>query len=124
MDTVPMCLATAWVDLAGHEVLLFREHTLGVIVLDELVGLAITDLFQGNNVQRIERAFKRARGLPEDEWHYFQEIFIMTEDCAGIFIRSPSRPDRALAIITDRTVHLGMVLSRARSLMASTDPLP
>jgi hypothetical protein len=129
METVPACLAAAWIDLAGRELLLLREHAPGDIANSEVaingvLGKAITDLFHGANVEKIESAFRHSRGRPEAERHYFQEIFILTDDCVGIFIRSSSRTDRALAIITDKTVNLGMVLSRARSLVAATDPLP
>jgi hypothetical protein len=124
METVPACSAAAWIDLAEHQLLLIREQVPGELALSGDVGRAITELFQGANVQKIEAAFKRARGRSEDALHYFQEIFIMTDDCVGVFLRSARRDDRALVILTDKTVHLGMVLSRARSLMASTDILP
>jgi hypothetical protein len=124
MESVPACLATAWIDLAGRQLLLIREPGPSETAASAVLGEAITDLFQGANVQRIEAAFRRARGQSEDERHYFREIFIMTDDCVGVFLRASSRADRALAIVTDKTVNLGMVLARARSLMASVDVLP
>jgi hypothetical protein len=129
METVPACLATTWIDLARQQLLLFREkepNKAGAAdtQVSAVLGEAITDLFQGANVSKIEAAFRMARGLSEHELHYFKEIFIMTEDCVGVFLRSASRPDRVLAVVTDKTVNLGMVLSRARSLMAATDRLP
>lgn len=124
MDTVPACLATSWIDLAGRELLLFRERESGDAAVSDILGAAIADLFQGPNVQKIESAFLGARGPTGDELHSFKEIFIMTDDCVGVFLRSPSRIDRAFAVLTDRSVNLGMVLSRARSLMASTERLP
>src|SRR5262249_12613101 len=79
MESVPACLATTWIDLAERQILLHREREPGETAAsaapgDAVLGGAITDLFQGTNVQRIEGAFKRTRGRPEDERQYFQEI--------------------------------------------------
>jgi hypothetical protein len=104
--------------------LLFREREPGATAASAALGEAITDLFQNANVRRVDAAFTHARGRPEDERHYLQEIFIMTDDCVGVFLRPSSRADRALVIVTDNTVKLGMVLARARSLMAAVDVLP
>lgn len=124
METVPACRAAAWVNLAGRQVLHLREQARGDTAAGAALGPAITELFQGANVEKVEGAFRRARGRSEGPLHYFQEIVIMTDGCVGVFLRSARRGDRALAIVTDKTVHLGMVFSRARSLMTSTDLLP
>jgi hypothetical protein len=122
MDTVPACLAAAWIDLAGRQVLQFcgpdTGHTIGAAIL----GKAITELFQSSNLQRIEKLFEGSHGS-DDERHYSREIVIVTEDCFGILFRSRSRVDRALVVVSDRTVDLGMVLARARTLLGSTDVL-
>jgi hypothetical protein len=120
METVPLCQAAVWVDLAGREVLLLREHAKGDV--SAILGKAITDLFQGANLGKIDSAFGRGRG--EVERHGAQEIFIITDDCVGVLLRSSSRPDRALAVVTNGTVNLGLVRARARTLMAWTDSLP
>lgn len=124
METVPACLATTWIDLRGRRILLHRESEARETAASAVLGEAITDLLQGPNVQRIGATFRRAGARSEDERHYFREILIMTDDCVGVFLRSSSRPDRALAIVTDRTVNPGMVLARGRSLMASAASLP
>jgi hypothetical protein len=124
METVPACLATAWIDLAGRRLLLLRERDLGDVAASNVLGEAIADLFQGPNVQQLERTFGGTRGTTGDQPHHFQEVFIMTGDCVGVFLRSSSRTDRALAIVADRTVNLGLVRAKARYLMASTAVLP
>jgi hypothetical protein len=117
METVPACLASAWIDLTGRRVLQFQgpegDDTAGSTALGE----AVTEMFQGGNVQRIEQLFKRFRGLAEDERRYFQEIVIMSDDCMGIFLRHQSRGDRSLVVVSDRTVNLGMVLAKTRGLL-------
>jgi hypothetical protein len=64
METVPACLAAAWVDLAGRKVLQLcgpDSEILGTTALGE----AVTELFRGSNVQRIEGLFRRSHGLAE-----------------------------------------------------------
>jgi hypothetical protein len=122
-EAVPACLAAAWIDLAEREVLLLHGLDLSAVTDDRPLGEAITELFQGANVQMIESLFRRSRGLAEDQTHYFQEVFIITDDCLGVFLRSQSRADRALVIVSDRTANLGMVLERARRVMKSADCL-
>jgi hypothetical protein len=119
METVPACLASAWIDLTGRSVLQFRGPEGDETVETAALGEAVTDLFQGSNVQRIEQLFKRFRGLAEDERRYFQEIVIISDDCVGIFLRHPSRTDRSLVVVSDRTVNLGMVLAKTRGLLES-----
>jgi hypothetical protein len=120
-EAVPACLAVAWIDLDGREVLVFHGHEPAVTVDTGPVGDAIADLFQGPNIVRIEQLFRRSRGMPDGQSHYFREIFIITDDCLGVFIRSESRTDRALVIVTDKSANLGMVIARARRAMKSAD---
>jgi hypothetical protein len=121
METVPACLAAAWIDLAGRKVLQLRWPDTDQTAEAATLGEAITELFQGGNVPRIEELFRRSRGLTDSERRYFQEIVIITEDCVGILLRVRSRVDRVLVVVSDRTVNLGMVLARARSLVEATD---
>jgi hypothetical protein len=123
METVPACLASAWIDLTEGRVLLFRGPDEDEMVATTALGEAITDLFQGSNVQRIEQLFKRVRGLADDDRRYFQEIVIVSDDCVGIFLRHQSRVDRSLVVVSDRTVNLGMVLAKTRGLLESADLL-
>jgi dynamin family protein len=123
METVPACLAAAWVDLSGRAVLQLRGPDAGESLGSTALGAAVTALFQGGSVQRIEELFRRSRGLTEDERHYSQEIVIISDDCVGIFLRDQSRADRSLVVVSDRTVNLGMVLARARGLLKSPDRL-
>jgi hypothetical protein len=74
-------------------------------------------------VGAIEAMFKRARGLAEDDKHYFREIVIVAEGCVGILLRDRSRADRSLVVVSDGAVNLGMALATARGLLASTADL-
>jgi Dynamin family len=120
-ETVPACLAAAWIDLDGREVLVFHGYEPAVTADTGPVGDAITELFQGTNVKRIESLFRRSRGLAGDQTLGFQEVVIITDDCLGIFLRSESRTDRALVIISDKSANLGMVIARARRVLKSAD---
>jgi Dynamin family len=123
METVPACVASAWVDLTKRKVLQLYGLNGGEIIGTETLGEAITALLQGSNVQRIERLFKRSHDLAEEGGPYFKEIVILTDDCVGVFLRDQSRADHCLAVVSDRTANLGMVLARARSLLESAELL-
>lgn len=123
METVPACLVAAWVDLAGREVLQLRGPDTGDIPATTALGEAVTELFRGSNVQRIEGLFRRSRGLAEGERRDIQEVVIIADDCVGLFLRDQSRADRGLVVVSDRTVNLGMVLAKARALLESPDRL-
>jgi hypothetical protein len=119
--TVPACLAAGWIDLAKREVLLFYGHEPAVTADTGPVGEAITELLQGRPVNRIESPLRRSRGLADDQTHYFREIFIATDECLGAFLRSDSRADRALVIVSEKSIDLGMMIARARRLMKLAD---
>jgi hypothetical protein len=121
MDTVPACLAVAWIDLAKRQVLQLHWPDTEQIGDAAILGEATTELLASSNLARIEKLFTGSEGSDDDARHCCQEIVIVTEDCFGILFRSQSRVDRALVVVSDRTVDLGMVLARARSLLRSTD---
>jgi dynamin family protein len=123
MDTVPACLAAVWIDLAGRRVPQLRRPDTGEIIGTAILGKAITELFQSSNLQRIEKLFKGSSGPADDDTHSSEEIVIITDDCVGILFQNRPKVDRALMVVTDRTVDLGMVLARARRLLRSTDLL-
>jgi Dynamin family len=120
--TVPACLAAAWIDLAKREVLLFHGREPAMTADTGLVGDAITELFhQGNPVSGIESQSQPSHGLAGDPTQYFREIFVVTDECLGAFLRSDSRTDRALVIVSEKNIDLGMMIARARRLMKFAD---
>jgi hypothetical protein len=114
----PACLAAGWIDLTRREVLVRYGST--VIAETASVSDAITELFQGAHLKKMESPFLGSNG-PVDKTHYLREIFVVTDACIGVFLRSESRADRALVIVSDKTVDLGMMIARARRLMKSPD---
>ena len=119
--TVPACLAAGWIDLATRKVLAFYGDEPAVTVDTGPVGDAITELFQGPNVKRLKTLLRRSSGQADDQMHSFQEIFIVTNDCLSVFLRSETRADRALVIVSDKSVNLGMAIATARRLMKSAE---
>lgn len=123
IQDVPACLAAAWIDLTGRRVLQLHGVDLNDVTGPPSLGEAIADLFQGGHVRTIEGLFKRARGMPKDERHYFQEIIIIADEYVGVLLRDQSRGDRGLVVVCDKAVNLGMALTRVRGLLASTEHL-
>lgn len=119
--SIPECVAAGYVDLSSGMLLGIKtvdSHPNDVL---DLLAAATADLFQGSNVTTIEQIFKRARGLQENEYHYFQEIIVNSENLIHVFIRSKSYPDHVACFVCRLTANLGMVLSKSRTAMPTLE---
>lgn len=115
--TIPECLAGGYVDLTSGMLLGIKtvdSHPQEVL---EMLAAATADLFQGPNVVTIENMFKKSRGLPLDDFHYFQEVIVNSENLIHIFMRSKANQDHVVTFVCRRTANLGMVLTKARSAL-------
>lgn len=118
---VPECLAGGYVDLTTGMMLAVKtvdSHPREVL---DLVAAATADLFQGQNVAMIEQLFKRARGVREDDHHYFQEIIVNSDNLVHIFMRGKRYPDYVLCLVCRKAANLGMALTKARIVMPSVE---
>jgi hypothetical protein len=114
MTTVPECVASGYVDME-------TGMLLGVNTVDshpqeilDTLAAATADLFQGPSVTYIESMFKKARGTEGDTAHYFQELFIFSENLLHVFMRSKMFPNHVVAFICRKNANPGMVLTKAR----------
>lgn len=114
---IPECVASGFVDLSSGMLLGIKtvdSHPQEVL---ELLAAATSDLFQGTNVVTIENMFKKARGLPLDGYHYFQEMVVNSDNLIHVFIRGKSNQDYVATFVCRKSANLGMVLTKARSAM-------
>lgn len=114
ISTIPECLAGGYVDISSGMLL-------GVKTVDShpqevlgLVAAATGDLFAGQNVSAIEKMFKKSRGLPDDNHHYFQEIIVNSDNLLHIFLRGRKYPDFVAVFVCRKSANLGMALVKAR----------
>jgi len=117
MSGVPECLASGYVDMETGMVL--GVHTVDSHpqeVLDTLAA-ATADLFQGSSVVGIENLFKKARGTEKDENHYFQEIFVFSDNLLHVFMRTKKFPGHVCCFVCRKSANPGMVLTKARMSM-------
>jgi hypothetical protein len=120
-SSVPECLAVGYVDAASGMLLSIKtadSHPREVI---DLVAAATADLFNGPNVSMIEQLFKKARGLPDNGHHYFQEIIINSDNLIHVFLRGKKHPEYVAVFVCRRTANLGMALTKARLAMPSIE---
>ena len=120
-STVPECVASGLVDMKTGMLLGVKtvdSHPQEVI---DLVAAATGELFQGQNVSAIEQSFKRIRGIKDDGHHYFQEIIILSDNLLHVFQRCKNNEDLVLCVVTRISANLGMVLSKARGLLAEVE---
>jgi hypothetical protein len=117
ITTIPECVAGGYVDLASGMLLGIKtvdSHPQEVL---ELLAAATSDLFQGSNVVSIENMFKKARGVPMDDYHYFQEMIVNSDNLIHVFIRGKTNQDHVVTFVCRKSANLGMVLTKARSSM-------
>ena len=113
-STVPECVAAGYVDISSGMLLALKtvdSHPQQVI---DLLAAATADMFAGPNVSMIERLFKKARGLQDDGFHYFQEIIVNSENLIHVFLRGKINPDYVVVFVCRKTANLGMALTKAR----------
>ncbi|WP_221801175.1 hypothetical protein [Oceanobacter mangrovi] len=113
--SIPECLAAGVVDLGSGMLLGVKtvdSHPQEVL---DLLSAATHDLFQGPNVVTIENIFKKARGLELDNFHYFKEVIVNSENLIHVFIRGKQNPDYVSTFVCRLSANLGMVLTKARA---------
>lgn len=121
ITAIPECVAGGYVDLSSGMLLGIKtvdSHPQEVL---ELLAAATADLFQGSNVVTIENMFKKARGVPMDDYHYFQEMIVNSDNLIHVFIRGKSNQDHVATFVCRKSANLGMVLTKARSAMPQVE---
>jgi hypothetical protein len=115
--TIPECLAGGYVDIGSGMLLSAKtvdSHPQEVL---SLVAAATADLFAGQNITAIEKLFKKSRGLADDNYHYFQEIVVNSDNLIHVFLRGKKYPDYVAVFVCRKTANLGMALTKARMAM-------
>jgi hypothetical protein len=119
-SSVPECLAIGVVDVESGlllDVKTVDSHPGEVL---DLVAAATGDLFQGPNVTAIENAFKKIRGV-NDNQRYFQEIIVNSTHLIHVFIRMKKKQSQVAVFVCRNSANIGMVLSKARLVMPSLE---
>lgn len=120
-STVPECVAAGYVDVSSGMLLSLKtvdSHPRQVV---DLLAAATADMFNGPNVSMIERLFKKARGLEDDGFHYFQEIIVNSENLIHVFLRGKHNPEYVAVFVCRKTANLGMALTKARLAMPALE---
>ncbi|MBW7472855.1 hypothetical protein QQF73_17365 [Marinobacter sp. M216] len=121
ISTIPECLAGGYVDLSSGMLLGIKTVDSHPEEVLEMLAAATADLFQGPNVVSIENMFKKARGLPLDDFHYFQEIIVNSENLIHVFMRTKENQDHVVTFVCRKTANLGMVITKARSALPKVE---
>jgi hypothetical protein len=113
---IPDCVASGYVDLGSGMLLSIKTVDSHPREVMDLLAAATADLFQGPNVQSIEKLFRQARGLQENGQHYFQEIIVNSDNLIHVFLRS-RKQQQVACFVCRKGANLGMVLTKARMIM-------
>ena len=114
VTSVPECVAAGYVDMSTGMLLGVKTVDSHPTEVLDLVSAATADLFQGSNVQAIEKLFKKSRGLAEDDHHYFQEIIVFSDNLLHVFLRGKKYNEHAVVFVCRKSANIGMVLTKAR----------
>lgn len=117
ISSIPECVAGGFIDLSSGMLLSVKTVDSHPGEVMDLLAAATTDLFQGSNVQSIEHIFKKARGLPMDSHHYFQEIIVNSDNLVHLFLRGKTNEALVACFVCRRSTNLGMALTKARMAM-------
>lgn len=120
-QTLPECVAAGYVDMSTGMLLGVKTVDSHPSEVLDLVAAATADLFQGQNVTSIERLFRKARGQTEDNAHYFKEIIVFSDNLLHVFLRGKKKKDQAVVFVTRVSANVGMVLSKARVVLADIE---
>ncbi|MDO9112510.1 MAG: hypothetical protein Q7U63_01815 [Polaromonas sp.] len=120
VTTVPECVAAGYIDLSSGMLLGIKSVDSHPSQVIELLAAATADLFQGPNVQAIEKLFRSARGVPENGQHYFQEIIVNSDNLIHIFLRG-KKQEQVATFVCRKGANLGMVLTKSRSIMVELE---
>jgi len=121
VTSIPDCVAAGYVDLSSGMVLSIKTVDSHPAEVFELLAAATADLFQGPNVSAIEKVFRKARGVPENNaHHFFQEIIVNSDNLIHVFLRS-KKGEQVACFVCRKGANLGMVLTKARASMPEVE---
>jgi len=118
--SIPECLAAGYIDLSSAMLLGIKSVDSQPAEVVELLAAATADLYQGPNVRLIETIFKKARGLKDDNHHYFQEFIVNSDNLIHIFLRGKNQ-EQVACFVCRKSANLGMALTKSRSAMPALE---
>lgn len=118
--SIPECLAGGYIDLSSGMLLGIKSVDSQPTEVVELLAAATADLYQGPNVRLIETIFKKARGLKDDNHHYFQEFIVNSDNLIHIFLRGKNQ-EQVACFVCRRSANLGMALTKSRAAMPALE---
>lgn len=121
VSEIPECVAAGYVDLDSGMLLGIKTVDSHPSDVMDLLAAATSDMFQGPNVVMIENLFKKARGLAQDNTHYFQEMIVMSSNLIHIFTRGKQNQGHVATFVCRKSVNLGMALTKARAVMPGVE---
>ena len=118
MTDVPKAVAAGVVDMGSGMLIGVKtvdSHPQEVL---DLVAAATKDIYEGDNVTNIEKAFKKARGVKSDD-RYFQEIIVTSNNLLHIFARLKTNQHVVGVVVCKGDANLGLALMKARAIFTT-----
>ncbi len=115
MSEVPKAVAAGLVDMGSGMMLGIKSvdsHPQSVL---DILAPATKEMFEGEMVLAIEKLFKKARGVENNE-RSFQEILVSSTNLWHYFGRLKTAPTVVMAVVCRGDVNLGLLVMKARQI--------
>lgn len=112
--SVPECVAAGYVDMATGMLLGAKTTDSQPVDALDLIAASAADLFQGANVSSIEKMFKDARGITDENHQCFKEIVVFSDNLLQVLLRGQRHTDHAVMFLCRKSANIGMVLTKSR----------
>lgn len=117
VSEIPECVAAGYVDLSTGMLLGVKTVDSHPSEIMDILAAATADMFQGSNVTLIEGMFNKARGIEDNEHHYFQEMLVLSDNLLHVFARMKHNEEHVVCFVCRKNVNLGMALTKSRAAM-------
>lgn len=115
IQSIPECVAGGYVDLDSGMLLSVKTVDSHPSEVLDLLAAATSDLFEGSTVVTIEDIFKKARGIENENLHYFKEVIVNSDNLVHVFLRGKKHDRQVACFVCRNSVNLGMALTKARA---------
>ncbi len=118
LDDVPKALAAGIVDMETGMLLGVKTTDSHPQSVMDMLAAGTKELFEGDMSMMIDKTFKKSRGDKATE-PYFHEILVNSKNLIHMFVRLPSSPNIVAAVVCRIDANLGLVVTKARSIVRS-----
>jgi len=113
---VPKAVAVGVVDMETGMMLDLKTTSSHPKEVFDFLAAATKDMFEGENVDAIEKVFMKARGV-QTEGKYLNEFVVFSSNLLHYFARIPSNRKIVYGVVCSGDTNVGLLLVKAREIV-------